>query len=119
MAHWFIFAVPGIALAAFITAITLPIYLCIKKILIKTTEAKAAEAKAAAEVKAAEVKAATKIQAWFRGNKPFVLAVVKQNRWSLRHASKALKNNKDIVLAAVKQDGWSLRNASERLTNNE
>jgi hypothetical protein len=41
-------------------------------------------------------------------DKEFILEAVKQNGYSLKYASKELKNDKEVVLEAVKQNGDSL-----------
>ena len=50
-----------------------------------------------------------------RGDKKVVMEAVKQNGWTLQHASKKLRGDKEVVLEAVKQNGWTLQFASEEL----
>ena len=54
-----------------------------------------------------------------RNDKEFVLKAVKQDGWTLYHASKELKNDKEFVLEAVKQNGWALYYASKELRNDK
>ena len=42
-----------------------------------------------------------------------MLPAIKNNGYSLRFASKSLKNNKEFMLEIVKNDGYSLKFASE------
>ncbi len=44
-----------------------------------------------------------------------VLAAVKQNPWAITIADEICRNNKEIVLAAVSEDGRTIKYASEKL----
>jgi hypothetical protein len=50
-----------------------------------------------------------------RGNKEFVLAVVRNYGKALQYASKELRGDREVVLAAVQQDGFALEYASKEL----
>jgi hypothetical protein len=50
-----------------------------------------------------------------RGDKEFVLAVVRNYGKALQYASKELRGDREVVLAAVQQDGFALEYASKEL----
>jgi hypothetical protein len=54
-----------------------------------------------------------------KNDKEVVLEAVKQYSYSLQYASKELKNDKEVVLEAVKKNGYSLEYASKELQNNK
>ena len=54
-----------------------------------------------------------------RGDRNFVLAVVRQDGLALEYMSEGLRSNRDVVLAALTYNGHALRHASEGMQNNE
>ena len=50
-----------------------------------------------------------------QADKEVVMAVVKQNGWTLEYASKELQADKEVVMAAVKREGSLLEYASKKL----
>ena len=59
----------------------------------------------------------SKAPSWMKADRNFMIEVVKQNGYAVKHASDELRADQAIVMAAVKQHGWALRYASNKLKN--
>ncbi|MGR3952374.1 MAG: DUF4116 domain-containing protein [Chlamydia sp.] len=44
-----------------------------------------------------------------RANKKIVLAAVRQDGWSVKHASDQLKGDRDVAIAATSQNAWAIQ----------